>query len=82
VPCLDDEQLVALLEMARRVERHFGSHQDVEWAIAREAEPSEALFVLQSRPVTAATGQGSTGRRSALDLVMEKFGASPGGAGR
>ena len=34
-PCLGEEQLAALVEVARRVERHFGSHQDIEWAIAR-----------------------------------------------
>ena len=30
-----DDALAALVDLARRVERHFGSHQDVEWAIAR-----------------------------------------------
>ncbi len=34
-PCLGDEELAALVEVARRIERHYGSHQDVEWAIAR-----------------------------------------------
>ena len=34
-PCLGEEELAALVEVARRVERHFGSHQDVEWALAR-----------------------------------------------
>ena len=28
--------LAALVEIAKRVERHFGSHQDIEWAIARD----------------------------------------------
>ena len=41
----------ALVDLARRIERHFGCHQDVEWAIARDGGD---LFVLQSRPVTVA----------------------------
>ena len=50
VPCLDDAQLGrAAGRRASASQRHFGSHQDVEWAIARDGE----LFVLQSRPVTA-----------------------------
>ena len=35
-PCLDADDLDALVDVARRVERHFGSHQDIEWAIARD----------------------------------------------
>src|SRR6185295_18544156 len=42
--CLDDDALRALVDMSRRIEAHFGSHQDVEWAIARDG----ALFILQS----------------------------------
>ena len=33
--CLDAAALEALVEVGRRVERHFGSPQDVEWAIAK-----------------------------------------------
>jgi pyruvate, water dikinase len=71
-PCLDDAQLEALVEVGRRVERHFGSHQDIEWAIAREGE----LFLVQSRPVTTRRAKpGPTASRSAMELVMDTFGA-------
>ena len=69
-PCLDDGQLGALLELARRVERHFGCHQDVEWAIDADCE----LFVLQSRPVTVAPRKEGVAGKSAMDLVMGTFG--------
>jgi pyruvate,water dikinase len=69
--CLDDDRLAELLEVARRVERHFGSHQDVEWAIARNGE----LFLLQSRPVTVKPQRAAApGAKSALDHVMGTFG--------
>jgi pyruvate,water dikinase len=71
VACLDDAQLGQLLEVAKRVERHFGSHQDIEWAIDRDGE----LFVLQSRPVTVAPSREAPAGKSALDLVMKTFGA-------
>jgi pyruvate,water dikinase len=79
--CLDEAMLAALVDVARRVQKYFGSHQDVEWALARDA----ALFVVQSRPVTA-TGAAPKEQAAkpaaadALSLVMSKFGAG-GGAG-
>jgi pyruvate, water dikinase len=78
--CLDDEQLGVLLEVGRKVERHFGSHQDIEWAIAREVPLPASLFLLQSRPVTTAPAKPSEPKpRSAMDLVMGTFGARPEG---
>jgi pyruvate,water dikinase len=41
-------QAVAVATLARRVERHFGSPQDIEWAIA-----AGQLSLLQARPMTA-----------------------------
>ncbi len=70
VPCLDDRLLTSLIELGRRVERHFGGHQDVEWAIDGEGE----LFVLQSRPVTTVAPKAAA-PASAMDLVMKTFGA-------
>jgi pyruvate,water dikinase len=63
VPCLDAEQLAALVDLGRLAERHFGSHQDVEWAIERG---SGTLHVLQARPVTALkeAPKGRSARRS------------------
>jgi phosphoenolpyruvate synthase/pyruvate phosphate dikinase len=79
--CLDEEQLGLLLELARRIEGHFGSHQDIEFAFAREGGE---LFALQSRPVTVApaAAKSSPPRGSAIDLVMGTFGASGGAAER
>jgi pyruvate,water dikinase len=48
VACLSDERLHALATIARRVERHYGSPQDIEWAISRDGD----VFLLQSRPET------------------------------
>lgn len=70
-PSLDDEALLALLDTAKLVHDHFGSHQDIEWALARGRGE---LYVLQSRPVTAvAKAEGPKGL-SAMDLIMRQFG--------
>jgi pyruvate, water dikinase len=48
VPSISDEELKALAEIGRRVERHYGKPQDVEWALDR----SGGILLLQSRPET------------------------------
>lgn len=77
-PCLQEEHLSELVALGRRVEGHFGSRQDVEWAIARHGTFPDNLFVVQSRPVTATGKAGSapavTSGSSALSLVMGVFG--------
>jgi phosphoenolpyruvate synthase/pyruvate phosphate dikinase len=76
-PSLGEEQLAALLAIARRVEGHFGTRQDIEWAIARGRSLPEALVVLQARPVTALPDPAPKVSASAISLVLGTFGAPP-----
>lgn len=70
--CLDDDTIATLADLGKRIARHFGSPQDVEWAI----DPAGKLFVLQSRPVTGLPERRTApGPTSALGLVMQRFGA-------
>jgi phosphoenolpyruvate synthase/pyruvate phosphate dikinase len=78
VACLDAGALEALVEVGRRVERHFGSPQDVEWAIARGGELPSSLYLLQSRPVTATARRRQAEPTSAMGLLMSTFGAGSG----
>jgi pyruvate,water dikinase len=76
VACLDAAALEALVEVGGRVERHFGSAQDVEWAIARGGELPSSLSVLQSRPVTTGPVRREHSEpASAMSLLMRTFGA-------
>jgi pyruvate,water dikinase len=47
-PCLSDPQLMALREVGRRIERHYGKPQDIEWALDEHGN----VLLLQSRPET------------------------------
>jgi pyruvate,water dikinase len=49
VACMSDEELEALRQIGRKVERHYGRPQDIEWAVDRH---SGAILLLQSRPET------------------------------
>jgi pyruvate,water dikinase len=46
-PVLNDDELRELVRLAARVEDHYGTPQDTEWAIA-----DGHLYILQARPVT------------------------------
>ncbi|WOO37779.1 PEP/pyruvate-binding domain-containing protein [Anaerocolumna sp. AGMB13020] len=45
--CLNDKQALEVFTMGQRVEQHYGSPQDIEWAIS-----DGKLYLLQSRPIT------------------------------
>ena len=47
-PCLTDDQLMALREVGRKIERHYGKPQDIEWALDQDGK----VLLLQSRPET------------------------------
>ena len=49
VPCMSDAELEALRAVARKVERHYGHPQDIEWAVERQ---TNEILLLQSRPET------------------------------
>jgi pyruvate,water dikinase len=46
--CLSDAEIEQLRQIARKVERHYGCAQDIEWAIDAQG----SLSLLQSRPET------------------------------
>ena len=51
-PSMTDDEVKAVAEMARRAEKHYGSPQDVEWAIDADLDPPHNVVLLQSRPET------------------------------
>jgi pyruvate, water dikinase len=46
--CLSDEEVIELARMGVRVEVHFGTPQDIEWAVDSEAT-DDGFYVLQTR---------------------------------
>ncbi|MGH2893906.1 MAG: PEP/pyruvate-binding domain-containing protein [Solirubrobacteraceae bacterium] len=71
-PCLDDDNLASLVSVAKRIEKHFGAPQDIEWALDQSGE----LFVVQSRPVTGlAKPRAAPAPTSAMSMIFNKFGA-------
>ncbi len=54
--CLGPAEVTAVAELAKRVERHYGCPQDIEWVIARDApqlpDGGPRVLLLQTRPET------------------------------
>jgi pyruvate, water dikinase len=74
-PCLSDDELQQLRTVGRRIERHYGHAQDIEWAIERG---SNELLLLQSRPETVWSARDAAPVAKAADTahahVMNIFG--------
>ncbi|RLI25011.1 phosphoenolpyruvate synthase [Candidatus Bathyarchaeota archaeon] len=52
IPCLTDEEIKRLAELAKRIEQHYGTPQDIEFAIDKDLPFPENVFIVQSRPET------------------------------
>ncbi|MFM1885004.1 MAG: hypothetical protein RL026_161 [Pseudomonadota bacterium] len=73
--CLSDDELQALRAIGRKVERHYGRPQDIEWAVDRH---SQRILLLQSRPETVWSNReaapAATRAEDPLQHVMSIFG--------
>ena len=71
---LSDEEIDELVKLGEIIEDHYGTPQDVEWAIERGK-----LYILQSRPITTI----KEAREEAVEveegkILLKGLGASPG----
>ncbi|WP_163993162.1 phosphoenolpyruvate synthase [Pyxidicoccus caerfyrddinensis] len=74
---LTDEEIVELARLGLRVEKHYGSPQDVEWA-----QSGGRLYLVQSRPITTLADGGKAPKQQAPAAkgppLVTGLGASPG----
>jgi pyruvate,water dikinase len=71
---LDDDTLLSLARMALEIERHYGTPQDVEFALARER-----IWIVQSRPITTlGTSTSETEAQEPGAVLVSGLAAAPG----
>ncbi len=74
---LSDEEVKSLAEYGEIAENHYGTPQDIEWAIMKGA-----IYILQSRPITTIKSGGKIERREEekreAKILIQGQGASPG----
>jgi pyruvate, water dikinase len=75
-PVLSEEEVRRVAELGVRIERHYGAAQDTEWAI----DDAGAIWMLQSRPVTATGGVplDEPTRQQRGEMLVRGLGAAPG----
>ncbi|MFQ5661289.1 MAG: PEP/pyruvate-binding domain-containing protein [Gammaproteobacteria bacterium] len=77
IQCLSDDAILTLTKYANIAEKHFGSPQDLEWAIDADLRPPDNILLLQSRPETVWSGQKrtfiSSDKKSALDNIVSNL---------
>jgi pyruvate,water dikinase len=50
--CVSDQEIMALAELARKIEKHYGKPMDIEWAIDQDLSYPNNIFLVQARPET------------------------------
>jgi pyruvate, water dikinase len=72
-PCLDDDEIRSLARLGTEVERHYGTPQDIEWAVT-----GEDIVLLQSRAETVWSSRPAapvaTPKARPMDHVFEQLG--------
>ncbi|WP_109509115.1 PEP/pyruvate-binding domain-containing protein [Nocardioides speluncae] len=51
-PSVTDEEIIAIAKLARAAEKHYGSPQDIEWAVDDDLPAGQDAVLLQARPET------------------------------
>jgi pyruvate,water dikinase len=72
---LSEEEVGTLADLALRIEAHYGTPQDTEWAF----DPDGEVWMLQSRPVTSIGDRAaSEGDVTTGEALVHGLGAAPG----
>jgi len=70
IPCLADEELLKLARIGKEIEHHYGTPQDIEWAIDKDLSFPENIFIVQTRPETVWSGKSKKSVLGARDYVI------------
>ncbi len=66
-PSLSDDQLTRLAALASAVDSHYGTPQDVEWAML----PDDQFMLLQSRPLTMHEGHAARSLPAGAHILLQ-----------
>jgi pyruvate, water dikinase len=71
--CLKDTEILKLMEVAKRIEKHYGRPMDIEWAIDQDFTFPESIFIVQARPETVWSQRKKApliGKKTGYQLLM------------
>ena len=73
--CLEGREVKLLTQMAKTIEKHYGRPMDIEWAIDKDLEFPDNMFIVQARPETVWSrreAKSVIGAKSGYQLLMEQ----------
>ncbi len=77
LPCVSDEEILEIANLARSIERHYGRPQDIEWAVDNDLPFPNNVIILQSRPETVwsnrQTGPVLQPKASVLEYIVDNL---------
>jgi pyruvate,water dikinase len=73
IPCLSDDEIVAVAKLAILLEERLGEPQDIEWAIDPDFTPPNNIFLLQTRPAKVADKKPESVTDRMIDLIAKRF---------
>ncbi|HET6398030.1 MAG TPA: phosphoenolpyruvate synthase, partial [Candidatus Thermoplasmatota archaeon] len=76
-PCLEEADIRALVDAARRIERHYGCCQDIEYAV-QVRDGVRRLFIVQARPETVWSRKGKPAAGGPAKVCLKGLAAGPG----
>ncbi|MGD8522708.1 MAG: PEP/pyruvate-binding domain-containing protein [Desulfobacterales bacterium] len=78
--CMEDQEIKALVKIAKEIEAHYGRAMDIEWAIDKDFSFPENMFIVQARPETVWSQRkteskmgGKTGRQLLMEQAMKRI---------
>ena len=75
LPCLEDNEIIELTKIAKKVEAHFGCLQDIEFAVSMSRPFPENIFLVQARPESVwgkKKKESVLGKKTGFELLFEK----------
>ncbi len=67
-PCISDEEIRKLTELAKRIEKHYEKAQDIEWAIEKDLQFPANILIVQSRPETVWSTKTQTPNKTEAEI--------------
>jgi pyruvate,water dikinase len=73
MPCLNNDEILAISKLAVLLEERLGEPQDIEWAIDADFSPPGNIFLLQTRPARVAANKPEAVTDRMIDLIAKRF---------
>jgi pyruvate,water dikinase len=73
--CLEEQEVKELVAIGKDIEKHYGRPMDIEWAIDKDFEFPESIFIVQARPETVWSQKerkSVIGGKSGFQLLMDQ----------